>query len=91
MKAKSTKVYVQRLKVHCLDVPYDMMRYDHCVPRTEQDAGKLERIGSRGEFKSTPEDHVVEFQRYALTPNPPTIERWKSFCCEVLSWEPVSL
>lgn len=86
MKAKPEKIFVQKLKVRVSVVPFDMMRYDCCVPATEPDAHKLERVASGS---ATAEDHVVDFVRYSRSGNPPTIARWKSFHCEVLEWEVV--
>lgn len=88
MRAKASKIYVQRVVVQISSVPYDMMRYDNCVPATEQDAGKLERVA--GGYSDDPADRVVEFRRFARTPGGPTADRWRSFNCEIVSWEPSS-
>lgn len=84
MKQKATKVYVSRVVVRCNRVPLDMMRYDRCVPATEEDAHKLERVEGTGEAVD------VTFVRFAMNPGPPTEARWPGFGGKVLSWEPVS-
>ncbi len=87
-RAKPTKTYRQRLEVRVMSVPFDMMRYDNCVPATEEESGKLERIAGHDPTLK-PEDRIVEFRRFALVDKEPTIDRWRSFGCEVVSWENV--
>lgn len=85
-REKPTKVYRSLVVVKVGGVPFDMMRYDSCVPATESDSAKLAAfvVGS-----DRPEDKVITFRRFSLNPGGPTEARWRSFCCEVLSWEPV--
>ena len=87
-KAKPIKAWEQRLKVRVSGFSgvLDMMRYDNCFPATEQDAHKLAWIAAG---TATGADHVVEFLRRALNDRGPTVDRWRSYACEVLSWEPV--
>jgi len=85
---KTSKVYRSKLVVQLRSVPYDMMRYDNCVPDTEADAHKLERVA--GIANAKPEDHTVAFRRYAAAAGPPSVGRWLSFNCKVLMWEPIS-
>jgi hypothetical protein len=74
------------VRVSGIEGVLDMMRYDNCVPFDEAEAGKLARI-ARDHAK--PEDRTVVFRRFALDAKAtPTAERWSSFNCEVLSWEP---
>ena len=88
MKAKSSKVYKQRVIVQLSGtVPFDMLRYDRCTPARETEAGKLERVAHGS---ASPEDHTVEFLRFAFTPDGPTEARWRSFNCRIVSWEPLS-
>ena len=84
-KQTATKVYLSKLTVRIGIQPLDMMRYDHCSPYTEADANKLHRIMTHT-VKAT-EDYMVTFLRWSLTPGPPS-ERWASFSCEIISWEP---
>lgn len=86
MRAKPRRLYVTRLCV-TIDgnVPFDMMRSDRCVPATEVDANKLKRIAA-GEAREG--DRQVLFDRFSLTTNDPTLNRWASFGCTVTHWEP---
>lgn len=85
-----TEIYVTRITVKLrkwAGVPFDMMRYDACVPDTEADAYKLGRIADSGDDES---DRTVTFRRYARNPGPPTEARWSGkFGCEIVSWEPI--
>jgi hypothetical protein len=60
---------------------FDMMRYDQCYPATEDDARKLGMLCPGG--RATADDHVIRFASSMRTA--PTIDRWASFGCEVLS------
>lgn len=82
-RSRATKVYVQRLTVNVCLVPFDMMRYDNCVPATEIEAHKLERVANGTEVIG---DRTVEFRRFSMNDAPPTVDRWKSFGCQVVSW-----
>lgn len=75
--------YTSVLIVHVPSVEslIDMMRYDRCVPATEDESRKLWRMLG-GETK--PSDHLVKFHRFAAANTPATAERWKSFECAVL-------
>ena len=61
-------------------VPFDMMRHDRACPSTSEDANKLERIANGND---TPDDHLVTFACFAHSA--PTVDRWKSFGCEILA------
>lgn len=87
-KQRAIKTYESILVVRVGVVPFDMMRYDHCFPATEDESRKLERVAN-GDV-SDPADHVVRFLRRALNPGPPTTARWQSFGCEVLGVEDAS-
>lgn len=52
--------------------PFDMLRYDHCVPATEQDADTMGRT-------SYDAQRVVILKRYRGIPGYWTPARWKSF------------
>lgn len=84
---KARKLYVTRVFVRIGHrIPFDMMRRDRCVPATEVDANKLERIAS-GRIRDE-QDLNVAFDRFSLTANDPTLGRWASFGCTVTHWEP---
>lgn len=85
--AATIKVFKQRLTVEVQGmVPFDMMRYDNCVPDTEGDAHKLERIANDN---ASAEDRVVNFRRYGATDNV-TTGRWASFQCKVVKVEAIT-
>lgn len=83
---KAQKIYLFRLTVRCSSVPYDMMRYDRCVPDSEEDAHKLERIASGNAVVG---DRIVTFVQYCKTNMGPTLGRWPGFGGQVLSVEPI--
>lgn len=58
----------------------DMLRYDTCFPANEQQSAKMWASFSTGR----PAECVVVLLRRALNDNPVTVERWRSFNCEVL-------
>ncbi len=59
----------------------DMMRYDRCVPATEEDAYKINRIMTD---TAQPYDRIVTLIRYAANNLPATKARWESYGCQVL-------
>jgi hypothetical protein len=79
----------KRVTVLVRDVPFDMMRYDHACPATEQDAGKLERISHRTTRRDTDpmtaDDRTITFICYAYSA--PTVGRWESFGCRIVKVE----
>lgn len=82
-------VYGSRVKVHVWGTGaslMDMLRYDNCVPDTEEEAHKLARV-----IEDSPRegDRTITFRRFARTPGPPTIDRWPGFGGKVISWEPL--
>lgn len=83
MKLKPTKktIYESKLVVRGGgEFPWDMLRYDSCVPYSETDSGLLGH-GPRRE---------VTLKRKAANPGPATAMRWQSFGWEVVSEEPTS-
>lgn len=84
---KAEKFYVFIIIARLRSVPFDMMRYDSCVPAAERDAAKLDRLarGSRD-----PKDRVVEFRQFCRSTKGPSEDRWQSFGAEILSAGPVS-
>lgn len=64
--------------------PIDMLRRDHCVPATEQDAHRIENLmwAKRESVDDPPEsERIVALTRfYPVGSNPaPTLGRWESF------------
>ncbi len=61
--------------------PIDMLRYDGCFPFDESDGGKIERAMDAG-----CDPWEVKLMRYVETKNNlRTIDRWRSFCAEVVT------
>ena len=56
--------------------PFDMLRYDDCIPRHESEMHKLD-------FKmwdpTSREKRRIELTRFSANGEPPTEERWRSF------------
>jgi hypothetical protein len=80
----ASKRYFVRFTVEGSGIfPLDMLRYDRCYPRSENDA-------------NTAQDGRVRRQVELLAPNraeaywQPTAGRWESFGWKVLKWERVS-
>lgn len=67
------------ITVRLRTVPFDMMRYDRASPKTEGDAGKLERLAH--------DRTAVEVDFVCYLYGAPTLGRWKSFGCEVVAVE----
>ncbi len=82
---RARKIFVSRITVRLNSVPFDMMRHDNCVPDTEEDSAKLERIAIRGD---APEDYIVAFRRYSMMADRPA-KRWDSYNCKVLKVEEI--
>lgn len=59
----------------------DMMRYDRCVPATEEDAHKINRIM---QDNAQDEDRIVTLIKYSASGHKATAERWASYGCMVL-------
>lgn len=59
----------------------DMMRYDRCVPATEEDAHKINRIM---QDSTTEDDRIVRLIRYSANDSKATVGRWESYGCMVL-------
>ena len=68
-------------------VPFDMLRYDNCVPSSEGDSAKLARL-SNG--TASEEDRTVHLRRFSLNPHTAhhVRKRWESFGCTVISERP---
>lgn len=75
--------YVSMVTAHVSSVQgvLDNMRYDRCVPLTEDDSRKLMRMHNG---TADPIDHLVRFMRFAATDAPVTERRWASFGATVL-------
>ena len=81
---KASRIYVSLLTVEGRgDFPWDMLRYDRCVPYTGEDASKMDRISL--------ETRTIRLQMYSVVPAGPTVDRWKSFGWTVVSSEAVTL
>jgi hypothetical protein len=87
MRAKPTHAVVTVFlrSVHKLPHPFpiDMLRYDNCTPRTEQEANKI-AASQRHELRD--ERPIIAVNHYYPTPGHPRITagRWRSF-----GWEPM--
>ena len=78
---KPFKIFVSVLIVEgCGDFPVDMLRYDRCVPDTEEDAHAIQR----GPYK-----RQVTLRRFSVNTLRATRGRWDTFGWKVLSEEPV--
>lgn len=76
--------YLHRITVAVsLSFPIDMLRYDGCYPRTEQDAGKIERINHR-HLDTTADDRLVEVEKRGDKNAFFTDARWASFGCKIV-------
>lgn len=86
---KKASFFVYTLVVRCRSVPFDMMRYDHAVPATEEDSNKLRRM-ARGLHPDhpDPDDLLVEFRVYSPIRRSQAEPRWESFGCEIVSFAP---
>jgi hypothetical protein len=80
---RAEKIYVTRVIARIGVIPYDMMRYESCVPASDDDVHKLERLAS---LTSSADDHLLTFVRFSRNPGPPTVERWRSFGSDVKAW-----
>jgi hypothetical protein len=58
--------------------PMDMLRYDTCHPVSMEDAAKMDNELRQPE--------IVELEHRAMTKAwTPSVDRWKSFMCQVVS------
>ncbi len=82
IQRKETR-YVSNLVVYVPSIEslIDMMRYDRCVPATEDESRKLWRIQG-GDASAS--DHYIRLTRYAAANTPATAQRWESFNCRLL-------
>lgn len=90
MRAKMIKVTLRKLVVYCQRVPYDMMRYDNCVPATEQDSHKLDALADTHWAQRAHEDLYITFKMFDIPGNGPNTGRWESHACkvkEILPWD----
>lgn len=70
-----TPVFIQRFSVEGAgQFPFDMLRYDECVPETEHDSYALLQDDER---------RAVRLVRYGRTERGPTVGRWESFLWRV--------
>jgi hypothetical protein len=56
--------------------PIDMLRYDACYPRTEQDAGLMTETF---DIRVSSKERRVKVELTSTNPFSPTEDRWKSF------------
>jgi hypothetical protein len=71
---KTHKYYAMLLTVEVSGTfPYDMLRYDNCVPATETDSGKMGRRDLR----------QVTLRRFCSTKTPAS-PRWASFGATII-------
>lgn len=75
--------YISRVIAHVpgADALVEMMRYDRCVPESEEESHKVIRMMNGS---ATADDHVVSLIRYAPSDVGPSEGRWRSFGCTVL-------
>lgn len=59
--------------------PFDMLRYDHCFPASESYSGEMGRDHYNHE-------RVVIVARYRPQPGHWTVDRWKSFGWELITY-----
>lgn len=65
--------------------PVDMLRYDRCTPRTQDDSNEITRSFQRSNYRES-----LVLNTVALTgPKEPTGERWASFGWSVTGVEKV--
>jgi hypothetical protein len=85
MATSTIKVKLLKITVQVINAPHDMMRYDNCVPATEADSHKLDRLsdGSRD-----PEDRTITFKMFDIPGRGPTEARWQSYGCKVIEVKP---
>jgi len=88
MKSKSRREtrYVSVVTMHVPSAAalVDMMRYDCCYPRSEDESRKIWALIAAPINKTKPSDHVVRLVRAAREPLVATALRWASFGCKVL-------
>lgn len=76
MKKRIEKLYITDFMVEGSgEFPIDMLRYDCAVPKSETDAGVINR---------TLETRRVRLRSYTLAPRGPEIDRWNSFNWKVI-------
>jgi len=93
MAHKKTTLWIYAITVKFTQhasVPWDMIRYDQCAPATSEDASKLSRLdGLVPNRDLTKEERTVTFRMYDVARRGPTLDRWRSFGCEVVKVEAV--
>lgn len=84
MTPKASKIYVFHLTVEGKgQFPYDMLRYDRCVPKTGDDVYNMNT--------SSLYLRQVHLQMYSANKNGPTKDRWESFGWKVFYQEPTTI
>ena len=74
MRPTTQKMYVQKVVVRGTGrFPYDMLRYDGCVPWSEKDSYAI------NDDEGAPSLRTVELRRFCPNDSSPTIGRWESF------------
>jgi hypothetical protein len=80
MRRRATKFYRFRLIVEGTShFPIDMLRYDNCVPASEEATLKIERGGTGRRIE------LICYSQRAISPSTPS--RWASFGWKVVSEE----
>lgn len=76
MKQKAERYYTTKFKVKGRgQFPFDMLRYDGCYPHSSVDAAALSESRER---------RTVKLVMQSRNDFGPTVERWASFCWEVV-------
>lgn len=79
MKMKPHKIYCTEIDVAGKgDFPIDMLRYDACCPKTENDSHEIERQ----DYTTT---RVITLRRFAKNTMCATHARWQSFGWRVVA------
>ncbi len=89
MRTKGRTYYTQEVTVEGTGAfPFDMLRYDSCVPRYESEIHLLTMTVRDEEYTKLRQIHL---QRFASSPTVgPTQARWTSFLWKVVRWETVA-
>lgn len=65
--------------------PLDMLRYDHCIPATSEDVGKI--VDTLADYVSDLDNEselTITLSAYWEKPYKPKAERWRSFGWQVV-------
>lgn len=91
-KQRTEKVYMQTVVVEGSGIfPFDMLRYDNCVPATERDSATMGDGDPMEGIGGISSRRRVTLKRFSFTTNHPATEgRWRSFGWMVVSCNPVT-